>query len=59
MIVQMQQEMPPEFDFRKARLELIASGEVDSSPSSDISLENAKKMIRKMYEKYGRMKKVG
>lgn len=53
-------EMAPEFDFGKARKELIDSGEVEAIASAVITIPQAQTLIRKMREKYAHMlKKVG
>lgn len=44
----------PGFDFGKARAELVASGEVENTPSATITLDQAAILITKMQEKYGK-----
>lgn len=57
-MAEMKETMQPGFDFAKARLELIANGQVESIPSATISLEKAKALIAKMYEVYADQRKV-
>lgn len=44
----------PGFDFGKARAELVASGEVENTPSATITLDQAALLISKMQDKYGK-----
>lgn len=53
----MRQVMIPEFDFVRARAELIANGEVPNLRPSQMTMEQAKELINKIYAFFGHMMK--
>jgi len=50
----LEQELGTGFNFGKARLELIANGQVESVPSATITLPQAQTLIKVMRETYGK-----
>lgn len=50
----LEQEFGAEFNFGKARLQLIADGKVESIPSATITLPQAQALIKIMRETYGK-----
>ena len=54
----MKAEFTEEFNFALARKELIEKGEAENVPSAVITLEQAKALVGKMYERYAHLRKV-